>query len=186
MIEKISDRIWKYRSDGNIYFLDLGKKIIIDTGNRKYRQDIRLMLSKVADFSKVEILTHFHYDHAGNFDIFPNAEIYASKEELNDFLENPFAAVLNDDLAKRLKSAKISAASDNIAGLKIIKTPGHTRGSICIWLESEKILFSGDTMFFRKNIGRTDLPTSAPDNMQESLIKLISYPYKMLCPGHDY
>jgi hydroxyacylglutathione hydrolase len=71
-------------------------------------------------------------------------------------------------------------------GLKIIETPGHTRGSICIWYEKEKILFSGDTLFHNNLVGRTDLPTSSPADLKKSLDKLQSYKYAILCPGHDY
>lgn len=41
--------------------------------------------------------------------------------------------------------------------LRIIHTPGHTPGHICIYEPEGKILFSGDTLF-KESIGRTDLP----------------------------
>ena len=41
--------------------------------------------------------------------------------------------------------------------LEILHTPGHTPGSISLWLPSEKKLLAGDTLF-RDSIGRTDLP----------------------------
>jgi len=39
----------------------------------------------------------------------------------------------------------------------VIHTPGHTQGSICLLLSSEKTLIAGDTLF-QGSIGRTDLP----------------------------
>jgi len=51
-------------------------------------------------------------------------------------------------------------------------------------MPKEKILFSGDTIFHRGTIGRTDLPTSLPKEMDKSLKKLAKYKYDILCPGH--
>jgi glyoxylase-like metal-dependent hydrolase (beta-lactamase superfamily II) len=55
--------------------------------------------------------------------------------------------------------------------LKVIETPGHTPGSICLLNEKEKILFAGDTLF-ENGIGRTDFSYSNFKDMQESLAKL--------------
>ncbi len=40
---------------------------------------------------------------------------------------------------------------------KIISTPGHSPGSICLYIEEEKLLIAGDTLFM-SSIGRPDLP----------------------------
>jgi hydroxyacylglutathione hydrolase len=188
IISKIADSVWKLSSDGNIYLLDFEKKIIIDTSARSNRHLIKQFLSKIVDFEKVDyvIFTHLHFDHTGNFDLFTNAEYYASEESISDFNKDPFGAVLMEDIAEKLKGVKLNPIPEIFNGLEIIKTPGHTRGSICLWYDKEKILFSGDTLFFNKNIGRLDLPTSVPEKMNESLIKLIKYHHKILCPGHDY
>ena len=45
------------------------------------------------------------------------------------------------------------------------------------------VLFSGDTLF-HNGIGRTDLPKSVPEKMNESLKKLRNLKFEILCPGH--
>jgi len=55
--------------------------------------------------------------------------------------------------------------------LRIIETPGHTPGSICLYSQKEKILFSGDTIF-KNGTGRTDFSYSSPQLMKESLKKI--------------
>ena len=188
IIEKVCPDIWKLRAESNIYFLDFDKKIIIDTGDRAERLLIKQFLSKVVDLKKVDfvIFTHLHYDHIGNFDIFENCMYYASKESIEDFKRMPESAVLQRDMAERFKAVNLNPLPGIFGGLRVIHTPGHTRGSVCLWYEKEKVLFSGDTLFFNRNLGRTDLPTSVPGKMQESVTKLVEFNYKILCPGHDY
>ncbi|MFR5684330.1 MAG: MBL fold metallo-hydrolase [Clostridia bacterium] len=69
--------------------------------------------------------------------------------------------------------------------LKVIHTPGHTKGGSSLYSEEYKMLFSGDTLF-HGTWGRTDLPTSS----FEDIIKSISYKLLVLpedtivYPGH--
>ena len=68
---------------------------------------------------------------------------------------------------------------------KVIHTPGHTKGGCSLYLENEKLLFSGDTLF-RGTCGRTDLPTSDFDDIMNSIInKLLVLPDDTIVyPGH--
>ncbi|RLI40806.1 MBL fold metallo-hydrolase [Candidatus Bathyarchaeota archaeon] len=66
--------------------------------------------------------------------------------------------------------------------LKVMHTPGHSRGSIS--LIGEKEVFSGDTLFMG-SIGRTDFPESSEREMQQSLKKLAYLPdHFVVYPGH--
>jgi glyoxylase-like metal-dependent hydrolase (beta-lactamase superfamily II) len=66
---------------------------------------------------------------------------------------------------------------------KIIQTPGHTSGSICLYVEG--ILFSGDTLFF-DSVGRCDLPGGNCNKLIDSIInKLLVLPDETkVYPGH--
>ena len=68
---------------------------------------------------------------------------------------------------------------------KVIHTPGHTKGSSCLYCESEGLLFSGDTLF-RGTWGRTDLPTSSFVDIIDSITnKLTKLPDETIVyPGH--
>jgi len=67
--------------------------------------------------------------------------------------------------------------------LKVLETPGHTPGSICLEAAG-RILFSGDTLF-AGSIGRTDLPEGDGLAMQASLRQLVRLPEAMaVFPGH--
>ncbi|MBR9675918.1 MBL fold metallo-hydrolase [Candidatus Woesearchaeota archaeon] len=187
MIKKIVSNVYKLVLSSNIYFLDLNKKIIIDTGDRKDRGDVKLWLSKLVDFERVDVVifTHLHYDHTGNADLFSNAEFYASKKAVEDLEKVGVGAVLNKQITTILRKIEIKPLPKKLSVLRVIETPGHTAGSVCLLYEKEKVLFSGDTVFDNNILGRVDLPTSKPEKMSESLMNLVSYDFKHLCPGHD-
>jgi len=66
--------------------------------------------------------------------------------------------------------------------LKVIHTPGHSRGSIS--LLGEKEVFTGDTLF-AGSIGRMDFPESSESDMKLSLRKLANLPnHFVVYPGH--
>lgn len=68
---------------------------------------------------------------------------------------------------------------------RVIHTPGHSAGSICLYDGSEKILFTGDTLF-AGSIGRTDLPSGSYEEISKSIAsKILSLPDDVkLFPGH--
>ncbi len=69
---------------------------------------------------------------------------------------------------------------------KIIHTPGHTPGSICLLDEQDKVLLAGDTIFYH-SWGRTDLPLGSDFDMEKSLNRIYgSVPVDtVVYPGHD-
>jgi glyoxylase-like metal-dependent hydrolase (beta-lactamase superfamily II) len=67
--------------------------------------------------------------------------------------------------------------------LRVINTPGHTCGGICLYDEVTGSLFSGDTVF-GSGIGRTDLPSGSAKELAMSLKKLSGIDVKTLYPGH--
>ena len=60
--------------------------------------------------------------------------------------------------------------------LKVIKTPGHTPGSICLYHAKERFIFTGDTLFADGGVGRTDFSYSSKEDLGNSLKKLFSLP----------
>ena len=142
------------------------------------------------------LLTHAHIDH-----------IFALPEVLNHFTcpmpvyiearELPALADPAVNLSAPLFGmpfvyhGKVSALHDGEsihaggADLTLLHTPGHTVGSSCYFCESEKILFSGDTLF-ASTIGRTDFPGGSLPTLLESLKRFATLPDDcMVYPGHN-
>ncbi len=79
---------------------------------------------------------------------------------------------------------KLKILKDKLLDLQVIKTPGHLRGSICVYGPKNQYLFSGDTVFADGIVGRTDLAGSDPSALKKSLKTLSKLKLKLLCPGH--
>jgi glyoxylase-like metal-dependent hydrolase (beta-lactamase superfamily II) len=69
--------------------------------------------------------------------------------------------------------------------IHILHTPGHTQGSLCLWMPSERKLIAGDTLF-RESIGRTDLPGGNGRQILQSIhTSLLTLPDETdVYPGH--
>lgn len=69
--------------------------------------------------------------------------------------------------------------------LQVLETPGHTEGSVCLYLAAEHKLFAGDTLF-AGSIGRTDLPGGSTEALLRSLHEVVlALPdATLVIPGH--
>jgi glyoxylase-like metal-dependent hydrolase (beta-lactamase superfamily II) len=78
------------------------------------------------------------------------------------------------------------AEGDLVPGssFRTIHSPGHTKGSICLYDEGGSVLISGDTLF-RGGVGRSDGPDSDPAALEASLSRLLALPPSTrVFPGH--
>ncbi|CUX38891.1 MBL fold metallo-hydrolase [Clostridium sp. C105KSO13] len=141
---------------------------------------------------KAILLTHGHFDHILGIDGFlkefpvPVYAHEAEKELLKDASLNSsvtYGPGYTFSDACYLKDwEKLT-----VAGMEIetIYTPGHTSGGCCYYIQSEGVLFSGDTLF-RASIGRTDFPTGSSSQLIHSIQeRLMCLPGETkVYPGH--
>lgn len=80
---------------------------------------------------------------------------------------------------------QILSDGDRIGDLLVLHTPGHTRGSICLYHEEERALISGDTVFPNGSFGRTDFPGGSTEALKRSLDRLVTFEVESLYPGHE-
>ena len=71
-------------------------------------------------------------------------------------------------------------------GVEVIHTPGHTAGSVCYFLKSKGVLFSGDTIFSDgQRVSRSvPFPGYDAENYRQSLYRLAAMQFETLCGGH--
>jgi len=136
------------------------------------------------------ILTHGHIDHCGGAKEFCERykiDIMIHKDD-EEMILSPINLELKDNLGlstppepKRLLNDNELIEIEDLI-LKVIHTPGHSPGSICLLIDNA--IFSGDTLFFG-SIGRTDLPGGDYGIIKKSLEKLMTFPDNMIIlPGH--
>lgn len=139
------------------------------------------------------INTHGHADHvSANADIIKATGASLCIHEAD---ASQVAGILNRSLS-RILGGKGSPGADCLlrdddvvtignTKLRIIHTPGHTPGSICIYTNGH--VFTGDTLFVGA-VGRTDLPGGSTATLLSSIRgKLYTLPEETIVwPGHDY
>ena len=139
------------------------------------------------------LLTHGHFDH-----ILAVEEIRRAFKEITVYAAEKEAKLLGDPRLNLTASygTGVTLSPDHLvkdgdilelAGFKwqVIETPGHTEGSVCLWIKEEEVLISGDTLF-AESLGRTDFPTgSSADIIRSIKERLFVLPDDtMVYPGH--
>lgn len=171
---------------------DTREAIIIDPADRA---DYLIGMYENQNLKPVAVLlTHGHYDHIGALsgirEAYPDIKVYAGKDE-EEVLKNT-----DLNLSSILGTAMVTDADiyvDNsdiieLLGTKIkcLHVPGHTKGGTCYYFADEKLLFSGDTLFYG-SIGRSDFPTGDGHALLENIEKkLLALPGDVtVYPGHN-
>ena len=148
---------------------------LVDPG--EFSEEILNDIHSLGDDLQMILLTHGHFDHIGGV------------KELKERMDIPVVACIDEKNTLIDPDINLSAAfgrafaldadvwvkdKDVIeyAGLTFVvyRTPGHTIGSACYYVESEGLLFSGDTLF-EGSVGRTDFPTGSSRMLVDSIKK---------------
>ena len=163
----------------NCYFVyddDTKETVVIDPAKNGLYDKLSANGLKVS----AVLLTHGHFDHimgvheltersgaklyalAAEDELCRNAYLNASEQINRPYTVEPDVLLADGD------TFDIGPIT-----FKVLATPGHTLGSCCYYIESEKWLFSGDTLFCG-SIGRSDLPTGNGEQIMDSVQMLVA------------
>ena len=164
----------------NAYCID--GELLIDPG------DDLPTLARIAGGIKAILLTHGHFDHmlaAEDLQKRTGVPVYVHPLDA-PMLSDASLSAYNPEVSSLPQPGHIACTAypESLFGFRVLHTPGHTPGSVCLYHEAEKVLFSGDTLF-RAGFGRTDLAGGSMHQLLSSLRTLLALPRDIkVYPGH--
>lgn len=166
--------------------------MVIDPGGEA---DKIIELLDILEIEKLKyiFLTHCHADHIGGIHDLKEAKagkILISRADSEGLYNKEIS--LADYINMKVPELEADSRIDdndlihvgNIE-FKVIATPGHTKGSVSLYCEKERLVFTGDTLF-SGTWGRTDLPTGSFIEIMDSISnRLMTLPDETIVyPGH--
>lgn len=173
----------------NCYILcDEAAKVcaVIDPGDEPKR--IEAMIASCGCTPVMILLTHGHFDHctgvAGLLEKWPDLPVYIHEADVTDGVGGELTFRRLDEKNQRYWHEGDTLTVGSLT-LRVMETPGHSRGSVCLLVEGQGVIFSGDTLF-RGNCGRCDFPGGDYRAMLRSLARLgrLEGQYQVY-PGHE-
>lgn len=196
-MKKVTPNVYMVSNYSNSYILEFKDySIIIDTGMDKKAKELIGALDKIGKPPKAILITHAHLDHINGLaklkEKYPEALVISSEVE-KDFIEGKKTLLpkgIKGFFFKLMmplmgyKGVKVYKHFGNrYDDIKIIKTPGHTKGSVSLLFKN--ILFCGDLLINSKGI---HLPPSEfnldEQEILESMKKISKLDFDLILPGH--
>lgn len=179
--------------DCNIYLVSGERPLLVDAGTGEASEEVVAAVRRMTQTPPAAIVaTHCHYDHAGGLADLAEAfgcEAYAGRVDAPYIrsgdpdltVSRMFGARFRPAAVRDLDGGDVVGTGDH--SFRVIETPGHTPGSICLYEESTGSLISGDTLFLT-GYGRTDFKGGSQSAMRSSLRSLSKLDIRGLFPGH--
>jgi len=186
---------------------DGSRYVLVDTGGTPadgihympYTQDPGCTLSEqllqhgvAPDEIRTVIMTHLHWDHAGNNNLFPNATFYVQRREL-EYAASPLAIqknAYNHSLVFQTNYHVVDGPCQITEGISVIPTPGHSPGSQSVIVQTEvgNYLIVGDLICLYACMERDPMIINGLHTdlfeYYDSIEKVVSTGFPIL-PGHE-
>lgn len=180
---KIAKKLFLFKSEVGCftYYIDDKEKVLIDAG---------VYVKKPIDLI---VITHCHFDHilylyelkkTNKCKVICGIREKEAIEKLNEkvLAWMSFKKLYPTKIDQTVKEGDIIKTGE--FKFKVLETPGHTDGSISLYEEKRKILFTGDAWFGKNYQGRWCYPSGSKTDSKKTLERLKKLKIKILCPGH--
>ncbi len=206
-VGRIDYFVWLVRHAGRLFLIDTG--FSPEEGELRGRtmlvhpiDALRLLGINSDDVTDV-IVTHLHYDHAGNLNAFPYATFHLQDEEMaygtgrcmcHERMRRPFAADAVVDAVRLVFAGKVQFHKGDVVlepGLSLHLVGGHSKGLQVVRLEEEGRVnvFASDALHFMSYLEKSDvfpLFANYPDVLEGyEKLKRLAGPQGQIVPGHD-
>ena len=180
--------------DSSIYLVVGERTMLVDAGSGLGHRNVADAIRSILGERSLDMVvaTHCHYDHVGGLAAIVEefgCVAYAGELDAPSIrdaddrytLASAFDGVVRPVDVGDLKDGDVLDLGDS--RFRVISTPGHTRGSICLYDEASGALISGDTLF-ETGVGRTDFAGGSMTDLRRSLAVLSNIDIRELYPGH--
>jgi len=197
MIEKPLEKVYMMKNYSNAYIVEFEDHLIlIDTGMDKKAKELIEAIGKTGKEPRAVLITHAHLDHIAGLsklkEKYPNIKIVVSEEEraavegkeylLPKGIKGFFFRLCMPFMYKSVNVDE--TLKEEYEQFKVIKAPGHTKGSVCFLLD--KLLFCGDLIVNTEK--GLDIPPEEfnfdRNQLIESIKKISELDFNSLLPGH--
>ncbi|MGQ9508158.1 MAG: MBL fold metallo-hydrolase [Thermodesulfobacteriota bacterium] len=186
--------IWEnpYENNCNTYILGGEITVLIDPGHSQYLSRLFHQIEEEGisiDCLSLIILTHSHPDHFEGIEFFLDKPVKIAMSQEEEQYLNQIGRFLFEMMGKSLPPYRIDfflkEGALRLKGkeLQILRTPGHSPGSLSIYWPERKALFTGDLLFYG-GVGRTDFPKGNSKLLVKSIERLSQLEVELLLPGH--
>lgn len=176
------------------------RAILVETGPPAYIPILHEKLSRLGltpvDISHV-LITHLHWDHVGNFTMFPRAKVVTSETELRWGEAQPPGTTFVPDLHIRAladspRTCLVRGTQEFLPGISALETPGHTPGHVAYFATAVggNIIFAGDSVKNRYELATGNVDSSMNIDDSRASVALLKTmmeqdPSTVMIPGHD-
>lgn len=173
-------------------------RVLVDTGMTQLHPAVEDMhpyltpLSEQSDFDlagiDVVVNTHLHFDHCGGNHLFTGKPVYVQRAELDDALNQDEYTIREWVEVPGIQYVSVDGEFELLPGIQLVPTPGHTRGSQVVVVETGGglVVIAGDSAVFFDELdnprteGQRLIRALAPDQVW------LSHQHDPWCPSRDH